>query len=177
MRVEELVPGITTRQRVARRTEDRNIAVAGKDAVIAAGILDTVVAVSRGEDAAIGGYDRQALIAGGGRKAASAAGVDDDFEIEVPGNRCRHVIGIRRHTEVDDLIARENVVIAAGYERHAHPPQKPNNETARPRTLSDSHKSVKRPSGTGANSRLRRSRSTRRSNRPRHVLLRPVPLD
>jgi hypothetical protein len=143
MRVEELVPGITTRQRVARRTEDRNIAVAGKDAVIAAGILDTVVAVSRGEDAAIGGDDRQALIAGGGRKVASAAGIDDDFEIEVAHNRRRQVTGIGRHPEVDDLIARENVVIAARYKRHAHPPQKPNNETARPRTLPDPDKSVK----------------------------------
>jgi hypothetical protein len=61
--VYELIAAGAAGDRIARGAQDRNIPIAEKDAVVAAGILDPVGAVPGGEDAAIGGDDRQALIA------------------------------------------------------------------------------------------------------------------
>ena len=121
MRVDELAGAGSADQRVAGGAADRYVAIAGKDAVVTAGIDDPVIAVLGGEDAAIGREDRQTLIARGCRKDASAAGVGDDLKVEIPRNRRRHIIRIRGDAKIDGLIACENVVMAARYRRHAHP--------------------------------------------------------
>jgi len=77
--------------------------------------------VQRGEGMTVGREDRQPLVARGGRKAAGAAGIGDDLEVEIPRNRRGYIIWVRRHPEIDGLTARENVVMAARNRRHAHP--------------------------------------------------------
>src|SRR4030095_13287291 len=115
MPIQELAAAGAACDRVARGAHDRDIAVAGKDAVVAAGIDDAVIAVRGGENEPVGRQHAQALIARGRGEAAGAAGVGDDLEVEAPRNWRQRIVRVRRHTEVDGLTARENVVVAARY--------------------------------------------------------------
>ncbi len=67
------------------------------------------------------GLDQDTLITRRRRIIARTGRVDDDFEIELAGNRRCKAVSVIRQAEIDRLARREDVVVAARYRSHTHP--------------------------------------------------------
>src|SRR5438067_3339100 len=93
MSVEELIEAGAAGERVAESAADRFAAVAQKDPIIPSAVDEAVIAVQhrQGWREALAGrsLDQDALIARRRRIIARAGRIDDDFEVELAGNRRR----------------------------------------------------------------------------------------
>ena len=120
MPVDELVWAAAALDRVADPTADRFRAVAEQNEVAGTVIHHAVIAVQQCQRVAVRGADREPLITRRRRVAAVAGGVDDEFEIEITGNRRRWIVGISRCCDIDRLAGREENVLRARWRACGH---------------------------------------------------------
>src|SRR5204862_7496200 len=65
--------------------------------------------------------DQGALIARWCQIIARAGRIDDDFEVELAGNRRRGAVGVICQRHIVGLIWRKDIVMTARYRRHVRP--------------------------------------------------------
>src|SRR5947209_18522826 len=125
MSVEELIEAGAAGERVAESAAGRFAAVAQKDPIIPSAVDEAVIAVQHRQSwrEALAGrsLDQDALIARRRRIIARAGRIDDDFEVELAGNRRRGAVGVICQRHIDGLIWRKDIVMTARYRRHVRP--------------------------------------------------------